>query len=225
MKASEWRDVYNTMPKGLCGGDQFTLIADLESLEAENARLVKQLFQETSRADKRTQEVVNLTASLAQANARLEVMREALKEVEWIRSLIAPQYCYCPICEHEQFTGHKDNCTMGKALTAQPKGDVRDATRDALESMVYQFAFKADNPPRITTGGLSALEEAFDILGYNDPQEMPESKCEYPGCSCMATCGTILKITGKYVRVCGEHFSVYHCLNLVENGKSSGVEG
>jgi len=171
MKASDWRVVYNTMPKGLCGGDQFTLIADLESREAENAKLKAILdgdvneteTDETRRmwrlsavryADKLEAEnsrltselassqaqVEGITASLAQANARMEVMRDALKEVEWIRSSIAPQYCYCPICEHEQFTGHKDNCTMGKALSAQPKGDVREKVAKLIARKYHPLA-------------------------------------------------------------------------------------
>lgn len=46
-----------------------------------------------------------------------------------------------------------------------------DVLRDALESMVYQFGNPTvkDDQPAIGTGGLSALEEAFEALGWDDP--------------------------------------------------------
>jgi len=76
--------------------------------------------------------------------------------------------------------------------------------KKALEDMVDQFAYALDDPPRITAGGLNALEYAFDVLGYPDPKEMPERKCQYPDCNKTATCGTPTK--DGYKRVCGEHF-------------------
>jgi hypothetical protein len=105
MKASDWRDVYNIAPKGGLGmGDQSTLIDDLESLEAENARL---------------------TDSLSQANARLEVMRRALE-----------------LASKELHHGSSNPGTRAEvsvpvdvALSAQPKGDVRERVRDMLADM------------------------------------------------------------------------------------------
>jgi hypothetical protein len=79
-----------------------------------------------------------------------------------------------------------------------------DKLRNALIDMVDQFAYPLDNPPRITTGGLSALEHAFDVLGYSDPLEVPERKCQYENCNRTATCGT--PSPKGYKRVCGEHF-------------------
>jgi hypothetical protein len=78
--------------------------------------------------------------------------------------------------------------------------------KEALEDMVNQFAFTLDNPPRITAGGLSALEHAFIILGYPDPKDMPERKCQYGRCKRTATSGTPTK--KGYRRVCGQHFSI-----------------
>ena len=77
--------------------------------------------------------------------------------------------------------------------------------KDALEDMVNQFAYSFDNPPRIGTGGLSALEHAFDVLGYPDPKEVPERKCQYnEKCNNTATCGTPTK--KGYKRICGKHY-------------------
>ena len=57
----------------------------------------------------------------------------------------------------------------------------------------------------ISTGGLSTLERAFDILGWNDPHPVPECECEVPGCHEHANCGTPTK--DGYKRVCGKHFA------------------
>jgi hypothetical protein len=60
----------------------------------------------------------------------------------------------------------------------------------AVESLLYQFAFRCDgDPPILWTGGLSALEEGFDALGWNDPKSVAELKCDEPGCVRVATCG------------------------------------
>ena len=85
---------------------------------------------------------------------------------------------------------------------------MRNKLKDALEDMVNQFAYSLDNPPRITTGGLSALEHAFDALGYPDPKEMPDRKCQYPYFNCQntATCGT--PTPDGYKMVCGIHFKI-----------------
>jgi hypothetical protein len=76
--------------------------------------------------------------------------------------------------------------------------------KDALIDMVNQFAYSLEDPPRITAGGLSALENAFSVLGYPDPKEMPERKCQYGDCTKTATCGTPTK--NGYKRVCLKHF-------------------
>lgn len=77
---------------------------------------------------------------------------------------------------------------------------------DALESMVYQFAYDADNPPRLLTGGLSALEEAFEVLGWESPHPVPERGCQMPACQLMATCGT--PTPDGYKWVCGPHMDM-----------------
>lgn len=45
-----------------------------------------------------------------------------------------------------------------------------ERTIDALIGMVQQFAFRTDKGA-LWTGGLSALEEAFEVLDWEDPHE------------------------------------------------------
>lgn len=85
--------------------------------------------------------------------------------------------------------------------------------RDSLEDMVQQFAYKADGkgrrPASMFTGGLSALEHAFDTLGYSDPQPCPEGECVVKNCHKWATCGTSSGAkNGQYLSCCGDHYGM-----------------
>lgn len=75
------------------------------------------------------------------------------------------------------------------------------------EDVAYQFGyyFPIKDILYISTGGLSTLEWAFRILGWNDPHPVPECECEVPGCHEHANCGTPTK--DGYKRVCGKHFA------------------
>ena len=75
------------------------------------------------------------------------------------------------------------------------------------EDVAYQFGyyFPIKDMLYISTGGLSTLEWAFRILGWNDPHPVPERECEVPGCHERANCGTPTK--DGYKRVCGKHFA------------------
>jgi hypothetical protein len=73
-----------------------------------------------------------------------------------------------------------------------------------IADLVSMFAYKLDDPPRISTGGLSVLEDAFEILGYDDPHPMPERQCQFEGCTKTATSGTPTE--DGYRRVCLKHF-------------------
>ena len=75
------------------------------------------------------------------------------------------------------------------------------------EDVAYQFGyyFPIKDILYISTGGLSTLEWAFRILGWNDPHPVPECECEVPGCHERANCGTPTK--DGYKRVCGKHFA------------------
>ena len=79
--------------------------------------------------------------------------------------------------------------------------------KEFAEDVAYQFGyyFPIKDMLYISTGGLSTLERAFDILGWNDPHPVPECECEFPGCHEHATCGTPTK--DGYKRLCGKHFA------------------
>ena len=79
--------------------------------------------------------------------------------------------------------------------------------KEFAEDVAYQFGyyFPIKDILYISTGGLSTLEWAFRILGWNDPHPVPECECEFPGCHEHATCGTPTK--DGYKRVCGKHFA------------------
>lgn len=79
--------------------------------------------------------------------------------------------------------------------------------KEFAEDVVYQFGYYCQNGGRlhITHGGLSTLEWAFDILGWENPHPVPECECEIEGCHEHATCGT--PTADGYKRVCGKHFA------------------
>ena len=86
---------------------------------------------------------------------------------------------------------------------ADSKADMREFARD----VAYQFGYYCQNGGRlhITHGGLSTLEQAFDILSWENPHPVPECECEIDGCHEHATCGT--PTADGYKRVCGKHFA------------------
>lgn len=88
------------------------------------------------------------------------------------------------------------------AVDAEEVGEMREFTRD----VAYQFGYYCQNGGRlcITHGGLSTLEQAFDILGWENPHPVPECECEIDGCHEHATCGALTN--DGYKRMCGRHF-------------------
>lgn len=81
-----------------------------------------------------------------------------------------------------------------------------DDWRETVEDLVRQFAYQGerDGVPVYFTGGLSVLEGAFSVLGWNDPHPAPEMACERPGCNTWATCGT--PTPDGYKRLCYDHY-------------------
>ena len=75
-----------------------------------------------------------------------------------------------------------------------------------LEDMVHQFAPTTIREGKLYlwTGGYSALEDAFAVLGWPDPREIPERECDMDGCINEANCGT--PTPDGYKNVCGDHF-------------------
>jgi hypothetical protein len=79
--------------------------------------------------------------------------------------------------------------------------------KEALEDMVYQFGYHVvvNNTPAISTGGLSALESAFDALGWDDPHLIDEkgNTCEVVGC--MESIVSGVKWGDIYLCLCHNH--------------------
>ena len=80
--------------------------------------------------------------------------------------------------------------------------------KESLTSMVWQFGYRGvkDGKPAIHTGGLSALEDAFEALGWDDPHYLPDTEgycCEMVGCVEPDVSGTTWG--GLYLRLCRKH--------------------
>lgn len=89
--------------------------------------------------------------------------------------------------------------------------------KEFAEDVAYQFGYYCQNGGRlhITHGGLSTLEHAFDILGWENPHPVPECECEIEGCHEHATCGT--PTADGYKRMCGKHYR-NHCAKMDGDG-------
>lgn len=75
--------------------------------------------------------------------------------------------------------------------------------RDALVDMCIQFGCWRDSYGGLVTGGSSALEHAFDALGWEEPQIIKKMQCDEPGCKKQSMCGT-MTVNG-YRHTCTEH--------------------
>lgn len=82
-----------------------------------------------------------------------------------------------------------------------------DKCREALESMVLQFGNRGtkNGKPTLYTGGLSALEDAFEALGWDNPHYLPEEgyTCEVEGCVEPIVCGC--PWGAMYFHLCAKH--------------------
>jgi len=85
-----------------------------------------------------------------------------------------------------------------QALTA-----ANGTARTVIEGCVEQFAGWSEVVGGYSTGGLSALEEAFDWLGWEDPHPAPEARCQTEGCLAKATLG--IPTPSGYKRLCHAH--------------------
>jgi len=101
---------------------------------------------------------------------------------------------YENIDDNEQSLGCKDRQLAAKDAEIKQ-------FRAALESMCKQFAFWGS--PGLWTGGLSALEQAFDALGWDETHPSPELVCSEEGCNERVTCST--PATDGYRLTCSKH--------------------
>jgi len=79
--------------------------------------------------------------------------------------------------------------------------------RETLKDAINQFAPAVQYKGRlvISSGGLSALEDAFSVLGWPDPKPVPERECMWSDdCHANATCGT--PTPNGYKHFCNKHF-------------------
>lgn len=86
-------------------------------------------------------------------------------------------------------------------------GEIRNAPSpdrmlSVIEGLVTQYAYYSNE--YVHTGGLSVLEDAFDVLGWDDPHHAPERACQREECREEATCGT--PTDDGYSRLCGRHY-------------------
>ncbi len=77
--------------------------------------------------------------------------------------------------------------------------------RACIEELARQFGGWHSVKGGYTTNGLSALEGAFELLGWDDPHIDKGSRCDEPGCKKQISCGWP-DGKGKYRRTCGEHW-------------------
>lgn len=86
--------------------------------------------------------------------------------------------------------------------------EVAKIHKEALEDMVWQFAYRSDGkgkkPPVLFTGGLSALEHAFDVLQWPDPKPCPDASCDIKGCQKWPQAGVPFP-NGDYLSLCSDH--------------------
>lgn len=101
---------------------------------------------------------------------------------------------------------------LAVAALGEPTEPVGEPTREALEGMVHQFAYWHDTVGGLSTGGLSALEEAFEVLGWEDPHPVEASRCVWPsGCTKRGSMGTPVAVDDpdyggqRYVWTCWDH--------------------
>ena len=88
--------------------------------------------------------------------------------------------------------------------------EISRESRWIIEGLLHQFAYDSSGNPGVgaalSTGGLSALEAAFDYVGWEDPHPLEEELiCNHESCSERATCGTPTD-TG-YQRLCYDHYA------------------
>jgi len=86
--------------------------------------------------------------------------------------------------------------------------------KEALEEMTWQFAYRGvkNGKSVMHTGGLSALESAFETLGWDDPKffdDMDGFICDVKGCpEWVEAQGGMWRETG-YWCLCSKHSQMY----------------
>lgn len=115
----------------------------------------------------------------------------------FIRDLTAMKSVYDAIALDGMIKALKEAPTVD----AVPVNDLKEFASD----VAYQFGYYCNTGGRLclSHGGLSTLEWAFDILGWDNLHPVPECECEIDGCHEHATCGALT--ADGYKRMCGNH--------------------
>lgn len=105
---------------------------------------------------------------------------------------------------------------------------------EALEDMCWQFAYKSvvGGKRVLATGGLSALEHAFEELDWKNPHVATDAPgCDAEGCENWITSGTPAA-DGRYRHFCSVHLGEWKRVNaewqqkaLEENETAAGDAG
>lgn len=80
------------------------------------------------------------------------------------------------------------------------------ALREALADMAWQFGYRTtiSGAAALHTGGVSALERAFALLGWDDPYMAPDSsQCDINNCHDWSSSGLLWG--DLYLWLCSEH--------------------
>ena len=75
----------------------------------------------------------------------------------------------------------EEKCAVLRSEAAEARVKALDG---ALNSMLWQFAYLSEDATKgdvLHTGGLSALKEAFDVMGWSDPITKDEALKEKNG--------------------------------------------
>lgn len=88
--------------------------------------------------------------------------------------------------------------------------------KEFAEDVIRQFAYHGQVNGRCayTAGGLSTLEWAFQICGWDDPHPCPECECEVKNCHEWATGGR--PTTDGYKFLCSRHYMAYEAREEAE---------
>lgn len=83
--------------------------------------------------------------------------------------------------------------------------DDRETLVEFAQDVIIQFGnyVEHDDGLYVSSGGLSTLEWAFQLAGWDDPHPVPEYSCERDGCHAHATIG--MMTDDGYMRLCGVH--------------------
>ena len=83
------------------------------------------------------------------------------------------------------------------------------AYREFAEDVIRQFGYhgSVNGRPAYTAGGLSTLEDAFRIVGWDDPRPAPECECQEEGCHEWANGGR--PTPDGYKWLCSRHYLAY----------------